>query len=176
MNIKELKFKGFFILKPRVFKDSRGIFRRHMCQKVLRKNKINLNICQGNISESYKKGTLRGFHYKKKPSKEYKILSCLKGKIFHVAVDLRMRSKTYGKYFSKTLDSKNFESLVIPPNCANAFLTLENNTLIHYYMGDFFEKSKYAGFRYNDPLFKIKWPFEPKVINSRDKNYKDFKL
>ena len=102
--------------------------------------------------------------------------SCLKGKIFHVAVDLRMRSKTYGKYFSKTLDSKNFESLVIPPNCANAFLTLENNTLIHYYMGDFFENTKYAGFRYNDPLFKIKWPFEPKVINLRDKNYKDFKL
>ena len=93
-----------------------------------------------------------------------------------MAVDLRKSSKTYGKHFSKIIDSKKYESLIIPPNCANAFLTLENNTLIHYYMGDFFEKSKYSGFRYNDPSFKIKWPFKPKIINLRDKSYKDFKF
>ena len=176
MKIIQLKFKDFYIIKPKIHRDRRGIFRRHLCQEVLKKNKIKIDIVQGNISENFKKGTLRGFHYKKKPTKEYKILSCLRGKIYHVAVDLRKNSNTYGKHFSRIIDAKKFESLIIPPSCANAFLTLENNTLIHYYMGDYFEKSKYAGFRYNDPSFKIKWPFEPKIINSRDKNYKDFKI
>ena len=176
MNVTKLKFKGFYLIKPKIHRDKRGVFRRHFCQKVLKKNGINFKMCQGNVSESYKKGTLRGFHYKEKPSREYKILSCLKGKLFHVAVDLRENSKTYGKHFSRIMDSKKYESLIIPPNCANAFLTLENDTIVHYYMGDFFQKNKYKGFRFNDPFFKFKWPFEPKIINTRDKSYKDFKI
>lgn len=176
MKLIKLKFDGFYLMKPDIFKDNRGIFRRHFCLKTLKQRKISLNIAQGNVSESYLKGTLRGFHYKKNPSKEYKILSCLKGKIFHVAVDLRKKSKTYKKHFSMEINSSNYESIIIPPLCANAFLTLENNTLIHYYMGDHFEKNKYKGFRYNDPAFNIKWPFKPKVINTRDNSYKDFKF
>ena len=176
MKIEKLKFEGFYLIKPNVFRDKRGIFRRHLCLKTLKKKKIKIDIAQGNISESFTKGTLRGFHYKTKPSKEYKILSCLKGSIHHVAIDLRKNSKTYGKHFSITLRSKDCYSLIIPPICANAFLTLEKNTLIHYYMGDYFEKSKYKGFRYNDPLFNVKWPFKPKLFNYRDDNYKDFKL
>tara|TARA_X000000368_G_C22763534_1_gene593894 strand:+ start:125 stop:655 length:531 start_codon:yes stop_codon:yes gene_type:complete len=176
MKIKKLKFEGFFLIKPNIFTDKRGIFRRHLCLKTLKKKNININIVQGNISESFKKGTLRGFHYKKKPSKEYKILSCLKGSIYHIAVDLRKNSKTFKKHFSIKLESKDCFSLIIPPMCANAFLTLEKNTLIHYYMGDYFEKNKYKGFRYNDPMFNVKWPFKPKLINFRDNNYKDLKL
>jgi dTDP-4-dehydrorhamnose 3,5-epimerase len=176
MKIKKLKFEDFFLIKPNVFKDGRGTFRRHFCLKSLKKKNINIKIAQGNISESLLKGTIRGFHYKKRPSKEYKILSCLKGSIYHVAVDLRKKSKTYGRHFSIKLKSSDYYSLIIPPMCANALLTLENNTMIHYYMGDYFEKKKYFGFRYNDPLFKIKWPFKPKIINHRDNNYKDFKF
>ena len=142
MKIKKLKFKDFYIFKPNVFKDERGVFRRHICLKTLKKKKIKINIVQGNISESYKKGTLRGFHYKEKPSKEYKVLSCLKGSVYHVAVDLRKNSKTFGKHFGLKINSRDHESLIIPPLCANAFLTLENNTLIHYYMGDYFKKKK----------------------------------
>jgi dTDP-4-dehydrorhamnose 3,5-epimerase len=176
MKIKKLKFEGFFLCKPNVFKDERGIFRRHLCLKELKKKNIIIEVVQGNISESFKKGTLRGFHYKNNPTKEFKILSCLKGSIYHVAVDLRKKSKTYKKYFSIRLNSKDNFSIIIPPMCANAFLTLEKNTLIHYYMGDYFEKEKYKGFRYNDPAFNVKWPFKPKLINSRDNNYKDFKF
>ena len=176
MKIKKLSFEGFYLITPKVFKDERGIFRRHLCLKTLKQKKIKINVAQGNVSESFKKGTLRGFHYKEKPSKEYKILSCLKGSIYHVAVDLRKKSKTYKKHFAIELKSSNYESLIIPPSCANAFLTLEKNTLIHYYMGDFFEKNKYKGFRYNDPSFKIKWPFKPEVINIRDDSYKDIKF
>ena len=98
----------------------------------------------------------------------------MRGSIFHSAVDLRKDSKTFMQNFNIQLKSSDNYSLIIPPLCANAYLTLENNTVIHYYMGDFFEKNKYKGFRYNDPLFNINWPFKPKIINNRDKNYSDF--
>ena len=176
MKILKLKFEDFYLIKPKIFKDKRGTFRRHLCIKTLKKHGININVAQGNISESKKKGTLRGFHFKDKPSSEYKILSCLRGSIHHVAVDLRKNSKTYKKNFSINLYSKNRYSLIIPPLCANAFLTLQDNSMIHYYMGDYFDNKKYKGFRYDDPSFKIKWPFKPIVINKRDKGYKDFKF
>ena len=72
MKVKKLKFKDFFIIKPKVHSDRRGVFRRHICQRILKKNNINLEICQGNVSESYKKGTLRGFHFKKNHLKNIK--------------------------------------------------------------------------------------------------------
>jgi dTDP-4-dehydrorhamnose 3,5-epimerase len=176
MKIEKLKFQDFYLIKPALYKDNRGVFYRHFCEEELKKKNIKVSAKQGNISISVKKGTLRGFHYKQKPSKEYKVLSCLSGSLFHSAVDLRKNSKTFMKNFSITLKSSDRFTLIVPPSCANAFLTLEDNTTVHYYMGDFFEDNKYKGFRYNDPAFNIKWPFKPKVINERDKNYPDFEF
>lgn len=174
MKLKKLKFKGFYLLSFKSYKDHRGHFRRHFCKNFLKKKKIKLDIKQGNVSHSLKKGTLRGFHFKKGNSKETKILSCLTGSIFHVAIDLRKNSRTYKKTFSITLDSNKKESIIVPPNCANAILTLRDNTILHYYMSDYFEVKKYSGLRYNDPSLKIKWPIKPKIINQRDKNYPDY--
>ena len=174
MKLKKLKFEGFYLFSSKSHYDERGHFRRHFCKDFLKKKKINLDIKQGNVSHSFKKGTLRGFHFKKGKSKETKILSCLTGSIFHVAIDLRKKSRTYKKTFSIILDSKNKESIIIPPKCANAILTLKDNTILHYYMSDFFEAKKYSGIRYNDPSLKIKWPIKPKIINFRDKNYPNF--
>lgn len=171
---KKLTFEEFYIYKPKVFKDTRGNFRRHFCKKEFKNAGIKIDVAQGNVSESLTKGTLRGFHYKKGKSKETKVLSCLRGSIFHVAIDLRKKSKTYLKSFSRVIDSRTCESIIIPPNCANAILTLSHNTVLHYYMGDYFESKKYTGIRFDDPFFKIKWPFKPNIINDRDKNYPDF--
>jgi dTDP-4-dehydrorhamnose 3,5-epimerase len=176
MKLKKLKFEGFYLFNHHVFKDERGFFRRHFCKKDFFKKNLKFDVKQGNISFSAKKGTLRGFHYKSGNSKETKILSCIMGKIFHVAIDLRKSSKTYKKSFSIILNSNKHEGIIIPPKCANAVLTLDKNVLLHYYMTDYFENEKFKGIRYNDPLFKIKWPFKPKIINSRDKNYPNFKF
>ena len=91
-----------------------------------------------------------------------------------VKKNLKIKSKTYLKSFSRVIDSRTCESIIIPPNCANAILTLSHNTVLHYYMGDYFESKKYTGIRFDDPFFKIKWPFKPNIINDRDKNYPDF--
>ena len=176
MKLKKLKFRGFYLFSFEGHKDERGSFRRHLCKDLLKKNNINLDIKQGNLSHSFKKGTLRGFHFKKGKSNETKIMSPITGSIFHVAIDLRKESKTCKKTFGITLDSKNRESIIVPPHCANAILTLEDDTIMHYYMSDYFEEKKYSGIRYNDPFWKIKWPIKPKIINFRDKNYPNFKF
>jgi len=166
--------KDLFLISNGSFKDSRGTFSRIFCSKNLKK--ISFNVAQGNLSYNKKKHTLRGFHFQKGKNSEKKILTPVQGSIFNVVIDLRKNSKSFLKYEKIVLRSKKYQSLYVPDGCANAYLTLENNTIIHYYMGNFYDKKSYSGFRYNDDFFKIKWPFKPKVISKKDNEYQNFDL
>ena len=176
MKFLKQKLKGVFVIKPEPFKDKRGMFRRHFCKKELKKIGIETGVQQANISENPKKGTLRGFHYQKKPHQEAKTISCLKGSFFDVIIDLRKNSPTYKKWQSFVITEKNRFSLHIPKGCANAFLTLENNTLIHYYCSNSYNPKFESGVLFNDPALKIKWPFKPIHISEKDKNHKLLKI
>ena len=90
--------------------------------------------------------TLKGFHFKRKPFSEDKILSCIKGEICDIAVDLRSKSKTYKKWISFRLNEKNKYLLLVPKGCANAFLTLKDNTLIHCYSSQYYNSNPKAAF------------------------------
>jgi dTDP-4-dehydrorhamnose 3,5-epimerase len=174
MNFIEQKIKGVYLIKPVLHKDERGVFRRSFCQDELSSIGIKFNVKQGNISENYKKHTLRGFHYQAYPSGESKIISCLTGSLFNVIIDLRKESATYLNWISTEISAVNKESIFMPIGCTNAFLTMSENTIIHYYMSDSFNPSGYRGIRFNDPMFKVKWPCEPKVISEKDLNLPDF--
>jgi dTDP-4-dehydrorhamnose 3,5-epimerase len=174
MKIVEQKIEGLFIIKSKILKDKRGNFRRSFCKKELKKAKIIFIVSQGNISENMKKGTLRGFHFQKKSKKDSKILTCVRGKVLNVTIDLRKESKSYLKSKKTILSDQNRFSLLVPSGCANAFLTLENNTVIHYYMNDYYKKNLDSGIRYDDPKFKIKWPMKPVVISDRDLSFKNY--
>ena len=163
------------LITPNIHQDDRGIFRRSFCIEEFKRNKIDFKVFQGNISENFKKHTMRGFHYQKPPSEESKIISCITGSLLNVVIDLRKTSQTYLKTVSLEISSLHRESIYVPPNCANAFLTLCDETIVHYYMGDYFKPESYFGIRYNDPMFSINWPFEPKVISEKDLNIPDFK-
>ena len=176
MKFLKQKIKGVFLIKPEPFKDKRGMFRRHFCKKKLKKFDIDTSVQQANISENPKKGTLRGFHYQKKPHQEAKTISCLKGSFFDVIIDLRKNSSTYKKWQSFVITEKNRFSLHIPKGCANAFLTLENNTLIHYYCSNSYNPKFESGVLFNDPALKIKWPFKPIHISEKDKSHKLLKI
>ena len=176
MKFLKQKIKGVFIIKPEPFKDKRGMFRRHFCKRELKKFAIETDVQQANISENPKRGTLRGFHYQKKPHQEAKTISCLKGSFFDVIIDLRKNSPTYKKWQSFVITEKNRFSLHIPKGCANAFLTLENNTLIHYYCSNSYNPKFESGVLFNDPALKIKWPFKPIHISEKDKNHKLLKI
>lgn len=172
MIFKKQEIADVFIIEAQTHIDERGLFRRHYCEKELKDNGINFTVKQGNVSENAKKHTIRGFHYQKAPSKESKIISCISGSVFNVIIDLRKNSPTFLKWQEFNISSESRQSLYIPIGCANAFLTLENNTWIHYYMNDFFTTDS-LGFRYDDPAFVINWPVKPEHMSEKDRNYPD---
>ena len=175
MIFKKQKLDGVFLLEARLHNDERGLFRRHYCENELRENGIDFSVKQGNISENKKQFTMRGFHYQKAPSKESKIISCITGSIFNVIVDLRRNSPSFLQWQEFNISANGRESLYIPVGCANCFLSLEDDTRIHYYMNDYFSTES-LGFRYNDPAFDISWPNEPVFISERDLHYPDLEL
>ena len=174
MKFVEQEIQGVWLIEAEPVVDERGRFRRHFCRKEFEARGIETGIIQTNISENNDSFTLRGFHYQMKPFEESKTISCPTGAIHCVVVDLRPESKTFLKWVGTNLTSGNMISLHIPSGCANAYLTLEKNTMILYYMSEFYSPDFYTGFRYNDPLLSIQWPAEPKVISERDQNFPDF--
>lgn len=174
MKFTELGLKGVWLIEPEVFADDRGVFRRHFCAEEYAAHGLAPAAVQGNISENTHVGTLRGFHYQAGRFAEAKTLSCLTGAIYDIVVDLRPDSPTWKQWVSVEISAKDRRSLHVPAGCANAWLTTEPNTIIHYYMSEMYAPQSYRGFRYNDPAFGFKWPFEPRVISEKDRTFADF--
>ena len=174
MEFENTNIKQVYIIKAMGFEDDRGMFRRHFCSDEFKENKIEHNIQQSNISENLKKFTLRGFHYQTGMHAEAKTLSCLKGKIYDIVLDLREGSETYKKWVGFEISEYNRKSIHIPKGCANAFLTLEDNCLIHYYCSNRYDPDSEKGIRYNDPSFNFKWPETPLIISNKDLNHKNY--
>ena len=174
MKFTNQKINGVYIIEPEPYEDERGMLRRHFCQSEFAKHDLLTDIKQTNISENKKKYTLRGFHYQYYPKGENKVISCVKGHIYDIVVDLRKKSKTYLKWQSFNISDENRISLYVPKGCANAFLTLEDNTRILYYHSEYYSSDSEGGIRFNDPLFKFSWPTEPKIISNKDFNIPDF--
>lgn len=175
MIITKGKIDGVYLLKQEKFVDERGSFARQFCKNELKKYGIDFDIKQCNVSENYKKGVLRGMHYQKEPYPETKIVSCFRGTVYDVVLDLRKDSPTYLKWDSLELSGENGCSIYIPSGVAHGFQTLTENTLIYYQLSEFFMKEYYSGVRWNDPKFKIDWPkCDNRIINERDSAYELF--
>ena len=91
-----------------------------------------------------------------------------------IIIDLRSNSETYLKWISFEFKAGDNLSLHVPSGCANSWLTLEDSTTILYYMSEFYSPGSYTGFRYNDPLFSVKWPAKPAVISEKDEGFDNF--
>ena len=117
---------------------------------------------------------IRGLHLQKKFQQD-KLVSVIKGKIFDVAVDLRKRSKTFGKHYSITLSEKNSTSLFIPAGFAHGFCGLNNDNLVFYGLTNYRSKKHEAGILWNDKTLKIRWPTTKPIVSKQDKNNITFK-
>ena len=170
MKFTELEIPGVWFVEPELIRDERGVFRRHFCSREFADHGIDARIMQGNISENPHQHTLRGFHYQIAPHAEGKTISCLSGRLYDIVVDLRPQSETYLRWVAVTFDAENRKSLYVPPGCANAYLTLEPNTTVHYYMTEMYTPDSYRGFFYNDPAFNFVWPVAPSLISEKDKS------
>ncbi len=165
------KFKDLIIIKNNIFNDKRGYFKELLLEKKLKKKFLFL------VMSYSKKNILRGLHLQKKNS-QGKFISVIKGKIFDVALDLRINSKTYGKYFSTILSEKNSKSVYIPPGFAHGFCTLDKENYIIYSCTKYRDKKSEIGIKYDDKEIKIKWPIKNPTLSSKDKKnltFKDYK-
>ena len=169
MKIKKTKFKDLMIINGVKHQDKRGYLRELILEKLI-KRKFKFQI----LSVS-KKNVLRGLHFQvRKP--QGKLISVLKGEIFDVAVDLRKKSKTYGKYFSIKLSENNCTSVFIPPGFAHGFLTLKKENIISYSCTEYRSQIDERSLKFNDPKIKIKWPVRKPNLSIKDKNAQSFDL
>tara|TARA_B100001175_G_C19203024_1_gene492290 strand:+ start:128 stop:649 length:522 start_codon:yes stop_codon:yes gene_type:complete len=166
MGLIKTKFKDLLIYKRSSHLDSRGYFR-----EIFLKKNINKNFIFDYLSFS-KKNVIRGIHLQlKKP--QAKLITVFSGKIFDVVVDCRVKSKTFGKYFSIILSGNKNISLYIPAGFAHGFCSLSNNTLLHYKCTSYRDKNSETGIIWNDKTLNIKWPIKNPIVSSKDKkNYK----
>ncbi|AJM91281.1 dTDP-4-dehydrorhamnose 3,5-epimerase [Nitrosopumilus piranensis] len=165
----ETPLKDVFVIEIKKLTDERGFFARSWDKKIFEQNKLNSNLVQCNISFNAKKGTIRGMHFQKAPHEESKLVRCVKGSVYEVAVDLRVDSKTYLQWFGITLSSENLKMLYVPEGFALGFQTLEDNTELFYQMSHEYVPQSSNGIRWNDPKLNICWPLTPTIISEKDK-------
>jgi len=172
----ETRLKGAYIVQPEPMADERGFFARSWCVREFGSFGLETRLVQCNISFNRRKGTLRGMHYQAPPFEEDKLVRCTRGSIYDVIVDLRRDSRTFGKHIGITLTAENRTMLHIPKGFAHGFLTLEDDTEIHYQMSEYYAPECARGYRWDDPVFGIVWPGEVQIISEKDRSYPDFDL
>jgi dTDP-4-dehydrorhamnose 3,5-epimerase len=170
----ETKLAGAFVIRLERRLDERGFFARTYCVRELRAAGLDPEIVQRSISHNKVRGTLRGMHFQAPPHEENKIVSCSRGAIHDVIVDLRPASKTYFGWLGVDLTAEEGTALYVPKGFAHGFLTLDDDTIVSYDISTFYVPESARGLRFDDPALAIRWPFVPTVISERDRGYASF--
>jgi dTDP-4-dehydrorhamnose 3,5-epimerase len=168
MIITPTRLAGAFLVELEPHRDERGFFARTWCRRELAEHGLDAEIAQESLSYNRRRGTLRGLHFQRPPHAETKIVSCPRGAIFDVIVDLRPDSPTYLEWQGFELDAENRRALYIPKGFAHGFQTLTDEAEIAYRISEFHAPGAAAGHRYDDPAFGIDWPLSVAVISERD--------
>ena len=164
MRLLKTKINDLKIVKSKINKDRRGFLRETYNKNIFENENFKFDI----MSYS-KKNVLRGLHFQSKNS-QAKIVTVTYGKIFDVAVDLRRKSKTFGRYFSIILSHDNDLSFYIPKNFAHGFLCLSKICAVYYKCTNYRDKKSEVTIKWNDKNLKIKWPIKKPILSKKDKN------
>ncbi|MHB1647043.1 MAG: dTDP-4-dehydrorhamnose 3,5-epimerase [bacterium] len=174
---KNTSIEGLYTIKPKLLQDNRGFFERIYCKKEF-KSVLKKDIKQVNYSLTKTKGSIRGMHYQNPPMAEAKIIKCVRGSIYDVAVDLRKGSPTFLKWHAEIISENNPRMFFVPEGFAHGFQTLKDNTELIYFHTEYFSEKHYKGIKYNDPRIAIKWELELTEISDKDMSHplikKDF--
>lgn len=162
------KLKGVWIIKPSIAEDNRGnIWTSFLKDEIEKLLPDNLYFKHDKFSQS-KKNVLRGVHG---DEKSWKLVTCVYGDIFQVVVDCRKESSTYKKSESFNINGDNLVSILIPPRFGNAYYVKSEKAVYHYklaYEGEYIDVNRQFSYKWNDPLFNIKWPTENPILSKRD--------
>ena len=166
MKIFKTRFKDLLIIKQNNNSDIRGSLRETYSKKVFKHNKFIFEYCT--IS---KKNSLRGFHYQYK-YQQAKYVNVIKGKILDCVIDLRKKSRTFGKKFKIVLSEKNCLSLYIPEGFAHAYYSYEKLNVVYYKLSNFYKPEFESGINVMDKNLKKNWPTKNLKISKKDKSLK----
>ena len=168
MNLRTTEIAGVLsvALEPR--EDSRGYFARIFDLAAIRERDPAFQIVQINRSLTRARGTIRGLHYQRAPRSEDKLVQCLSGAIFDVAVDLRPGSPTYRRWVGRELSAANRELLLVPKGCAHGFQTLTDDALVEYFVSDSYSPGHEGGVCWDDPAIGVAWPLERPFTSDKD--------
>jgi len=175
MKLNETAINGVFEIEPQVFGDNRGWFCETYSKRELEKFGINADFVQDNRSFSAQKGTLRGLHCQTDPKAQAKLVSCTRGKILDVAVDIREGSPTYMKWIAVELSEENKKMLYIPKGCLHGFVTLTDNVELLYKVDEFYSPENDRSICWNDAEIGIEWSVNEPVLSEKDKKAPLFK-
>jgi len=169
MQILSTNIEGLLIIKPQVFEDSRGYFFESY-NKMKLEQSISVDFVQDNQSKSVY-GTIRGLHYQLAPFSQSKLVRVLQGKIYDVAVDIREKSPTYGKYFEIELSCENKTQLFIPHGFAHGFSVLSETAIVLYKTDGYYNSESERGINFNDSQLNIDWKIEldKAIVSPKDR-------
>jgi len=168
---------GAWVIEPEHLSDERGWFARSFDTEEFQSHGLDPTIAQCNVSFNARCGTLRGMHYQAQPHGESKLVRCVRGSIFDVALDLREDSPTRLRWHGVELSAENGLAYYIPAGLAHGFQTLSDDCEVLYQMGHRYVPEAARGVRFDDPAFAIAWPPPPgaRIVSDRDRSYPDFR-
>ncbi|QJA05890.1 dTDP-4-dehydrorhamnose 3,5-epimerase [Thermosulfurimonas marina] len=165
---KPLEIPDVILVKPKVFGDERGFFMETYKASEFKANRIPYDFVQDNHSRS-QRGVLRGLHYQLRPMEQGKLVRCMRGRIWDVAVDIRKGSPWYGKWVAVELSEENKLMLWVPPGFAHGFVALEDGTEVIYKVTKEYAPELDRGIIWNDPDLGIEWPIEDPILSEKDR-------
>ncbi|MFQ5470894.1 MAG: dTDP-4-dehydrorhamnose 3,5-epimerase [Gammaproteobacteria bacterium] len=175
MRITETQLRGVFVVDLEKVQDHRGFFSRVFCAKEFQECGLCDRYVQANIAFNNLANTLRGMHYQAPPFQEVKLVSCTKGAIFDVVIDLRPESETYKQWFGIELNEDNYRMLYVPKDFAHGYQTLTDGSQVFYQVSQYYSPAYERGVRWDDPAFGVDWPAATKrIISAKDKSWINF--
>ena len=174
MKFTTTRIQGAYVIELEKREDERGSLARTWDREVFRQHGVEVDLLEGYVSRTENKGTLRGLHYQVQPNAEAKLVRCSRGSYYEVVLDLRESSETFGCWEGLTFRASDYKMLYVPPLCAHAVLTLEDETELINFSSATYSPSCERGVRYDDPRFNILWPMEVTTISAKDSAWEDF--
>lgn len=171
MIFREATLPGAYLIEIEPHTDDRGFFARTWCQREFVEHGLVSEFVQASLSVTAAQGTIRGLHYQRPPYGEVKVVSCVRGAIHDVIVDLRPESATFRRWLSVEMSGGSHRMLYVPAQFAHGFQTLEDDTEVSYLVSAFYEPESATGIRHDDPSLAIDWPMPVTQISERDRSW-----
>lgn len=171
MNILPSRIAGLAVAETTARADHRGAFMRLFCQQELTQVLGARQIVQINHSRTSQVGAVRGLHFQYPPHAEMKLVRCLRGRVWDVAVDLRAGSPTFLQWHAEELSAGNARMMIIPEGCAHGFQVLETDSELLYLHTAFYTPDAEGGVRHDDPRAAIRWPGPITDLSERDRSH-----